>query len=108
MSVEKRYVSPKVIFSSCGDVWIFGSGSSHTCRFGDSCENTLEELYLCGKCRDNYIEMSYIQYIMYTEGVVPVCSVCRGDRGDRGKDIRRNQKIKRLLSAKDNKIFRTY
>jgi hypothetical protein len=94
MSVESRYVCPKVIFSTCGDMWIFGTGRDHTCRFGDNCENTLEELYLCGKCRDNYIEMSYIQYIMYTQGVVPICAVCSNGGV---KDIRRSEKIKSLF-----------
>ena len=46
-----------VIFAKCGNMWIFRS--SH------NCENRLEQLYLCGNCKYNYID-----------GVVPVCGVC--------------------------------
>jgi hypothetical protein len=93
--MSKSYVSPKVIFAKCGDMWIFGSNqSTHNCRFKNNCENRLEQLYLCGNCKDNYIEKSYIEYLMYTDGVVPVCGVCTNQNSS---TLKYKQRLKKLL-----------
>jgi len=88
--MSKSYVSPKVIFAKCGDMWIFGSKQgSH------NCENRLEQLYLCGNCKDNYIEKSYIEYLMYTDGVAPVCGVCTNQNSS---TLKYKQRLKSLLN----------